>query len=260
MLMSKQLHKAVALLLTVLSMSAGTQAQVLPILGSFRGSTFRGTLDVSWPAVFENCTFVTDSVVLRHSYGALFRNCRFESLSGVLYMAQSGSGMILTGCEVTGCSELRFSRTPSVADRNYVADIKVNGEECPVTDDQETIIDIDGLELYRNITDGKSEPLFMLLSPDRCELAGGQTAVVSIRGLKSGMFVGWQSSDPSVRIVVDDPFVCRITAPEMIAEPHTAVISAYTEYGLEAACEIRLVPDRTVSDSNKRERKGRKRK
>jgi len=235
------MSKTIAAFVTacVLSVS-GAYAQVLPLIGSFRGSTFNGTLNVSWPVLFEDCTFVTDSIVLDHSYGALFRNCRFESRTGVLYMADSGDGMIMADCEVTGCSELRFSRHQIRSDRNYVTGVTVNGCECTVLDDQENIIEIDGLELDRCARGDLKGALFMLMSADKTTLKAGETATLRIRGLEEGMFVGWTVSDPDVRLSVTEDYVCRITAPESISENADVVVSAYTEYGLEAACVIRL--------------------
>lgn len=233
----------------------GLSAQVLPVLNSFRGRTFNGTLDVSWPMLFEDCTFVTDSVVLRHSYGAVFRNCTFESRTGTLYMAENGDGVILADCDVTGCDELRFCRIPSLTDRNYITGVRINGEECSVLDEQESIIDIDGLELSETVTEGSAGPMFMIMNADRNTLRGGETAVVSVRGLEGGMFVGWQSSDPTLELRVDGEFSCTVIAPAQVNESGTVVISAYTEYGLEAACKLTLAADEQTAVSVKKSRK-----
>ena len=138
------------------------------MLNSFRSRTFNGTVDVSWPVEFDGCTFLTDSVVLSRSYGAVFRNCRFESRSGKLYMAESGSGMILSGCEITGCDRFSFSRNPEPADRNYVADVTVNGSELNVPEEQESVIEIDGLDLAMSVEGGSRGPLLMPLSRLPC--------------------------------------------------------------------------------------------
>lgn len=233
----------------------GLSAQVFPVLNSFRSRTFHGTVDVSWPVLFEDCSFVTDSVVLYQSYGAVFRNCHFESSTGTLYMADSGAGIILVDCDVTGCNELKFGRIQALSDRNYVTGVKVNGDECSVLDDQETIVEIDGLELEENVRGDMTEPVFMLMSADRNSLKANETAILKVRGLRSGMFVGWQSSDPSIKMNIEDDFTCVVKAPAQILEDNTVVISAYTEYGLEAAYGLRLVPDVKVVTVTKKTRK-----
>lgn len=245
MKVSKALQKVCVLLASAFLASGGNiRAQVLPVLNSFRNMTFEGTLDVSWPVAFDGCTFRTDSVVLKHSYGAVFRNCRFESRSGVLYVSGSGDGMILSDCEITGCDRLMLSRDYTLADRNYISGITVGGEECSVLDDQEMVIDIDGLELSETVKGNGDGPLIMLMSADRYALKGGETAGVRLRGLEDGMFAGWLSSDPDLRILVnDDGFGCTVTAPAVIDSKRDVIISAYTEYGLEAACVITLLPD-----------------
>ena len=54
------------------------------------------------------------------------------------------------------------------------------------------------------------------------------------------MFVGWQSSAAGLRLTVDDDGLgCRVYASQ-VKDKERAVISAYTEYGLEAAYEITL--------------------
>lgn len=260
MVMSKSLGKTTVLLLIVCMLSvSGVRSQVLPVLNRFSGSTFHGTVDVSWPVLFDNCTFETDSVVLSRSYGAVFRNCTFRSRTGQLYMAGSGSGMILADCKAMGCNGLMFSINPSVSDRNYVTGLTVNGDECPVPDDVESIIDIDGLELAECVKGDLKEPLFMQMSADKSTLKAGQSATLQVRGLEDGMFVGWMSWDSLFRIEVDDDFSCRVIAPDVIREPGTVLVSAYTEYGLEAACAIRYAPEQTDRES-KKSRRNRKRK
>lgn len=238
----------------VLSVSS-VCAQVLPLLGNFKGRTFSGTVDVSWPVLFEDCTFVTDSVVLRHSYGALFRNCRFESRTGVLYMAGGGDGMILADCDVTGCSELRFSMKEAAADRNYVTGVRVNAHECAVLDDQESIIEIDGLDLDDCVRGDLNGPLILIMSADRTTLKAGEIATLRLRGLEDGMFVGWTASDSTVRLTVDGAFTCRVISPEQIDGKRTIVVSAYTEYGLEAACVITLDAGITITENKSRKKR-----
>lgn len=226
-----------------LSATSVVQAQVLPILNSFSNRTFNGTVDVSWPVLFDGCTFVTDSVVLSHSYGAVFRNCRFESNTGVLYVADSGDGMILADCEVTGCDGLIMSRIFNPAYRNYITGVTVNSEECSVLDEQETIIDIDGLELAERVLGKSDGPLFMVMSSDCKELDEGELAHLRVRGLEKGMFVGWRSSVPGLRLAVDDDGLgCRVYA-DNVETINETIISAYTEYGLEAASLIRFVSE-----------------
>lgn len=256
---SKLFHK-ICMLLAVALLCVGNalSAQELPVLNGFSGRTFTGTIDVSWPVEFNGCTFVTDSVILRRSYGAVFRNCTFESRTGVLYMADAGDGMILVDCQVTGCKELRFSRITSLSDRNYITGVQVNGDECSVLDEQEGIIDIDGLDIEKSARGESSGPLIMVMSADRNNLKSGESAILTVRGLDNGMFVGWQSSDPVLDLSVDGDFSCMVTAPTLITEGGTVVISAYTEYGLESACILKLIPDGQTSASGKKARKNRK--
>ena len=92
-------HRLSVAVATVLVTVASASAQTVPALDTFSGRTFEGTVYASWPVVFDGCTFITDSVVLNHSYGTVFRNCSIESRTGVLYMAESGDGIILADCE-----------------------------------------------------------------------------------------------------------------------------------------------------------------
>lgn len=219
------------------------QAQVLPVLNSFTGRTFNGTVDVSWPVLFDGCSFVTDSVVLRHSYGAVFRNCKFESKTGVLYVADSGDGMILVDCEVTGSERLVMSRDFNPIGRNYITGVTINGDECSVLDEQESIIDIDGLELAESVRGNSDGPMFMVMSTDKAVLTAGETAYLRVRGLERGRFIGWRSSADCLRLIVDDDGLgCRVYEVGDCSDD--VVISAYTEYGLEAACEIFVVSER----------------
>ena len=80
----------------------------------------------------------------------------------------------------------------------------------------------------------------MIMSADKRVLRSGEIAYLHLRGLEEGMFVGWQASDRSLKLTVDeDGMGCRVYA-ESIKGNSRAVISAYTEYGLEAAVEIEL--------------------
>ena len=226
-----------------ISATGVVQAQVLPVLNSFTGRTFNGTVDVSWPVLFDGCSFVTDSVVLRHSYGAVFRNCSFESKTGTLYVADSGDGIILADCVVTGSECLVMSRDFNPLSRNYIAGVSVKGEECSVLDEQESIIDIDGLELAECVRGNSVGPLFMMMSSDRAVLRAGETAYLRVRGLEKGRFIGWRSSVDGVKLIVDDDGLgCRVYEVGDISDD--VVISAYTEYGLEAACKIIVVSER----------------
>lgn len=245
MVMPKRLHRLLVLSAVMLvAATADASAQVLPVLNTMSGRTFEGTVDVSWPVLFENCTFRTDGVVLKHSYGAVFRNCTFQGNGGMIYVAESGDGIILADCEVKGCEGLMISKEFNPATRNYITGVTVNGEECTVLDEQATIIDIDGLELSESVRGSKKGPMFMLMSSDRSAIRSGETANVKVRGLEQGMFIGWLSSDPDVEIKVgDDEMSCTVYAPESVKDDKCVIISAYTEYGLEAACSIRLVPE-----------------
>lgn len=243
MVISRRLYVLYMLLAVTLFAASGVSAQMLPILNSFRSRTFDGTVDVSWPVEFDGCTFMTDSVVLSHSYGAVFRNCRFESRSGKLYVAESGSGMILSGCDFTGCDGFSFSRHPEPADRNYISDVTVNGSELSVWEELESVVEIDGLGVAESVAGSSNGPLLMLMSTPNNVLRPGETATLQVRGLEDGMFIGWHVSDSTVSIKVgDDPFACMVTMPEQEAGQKSFIVCAYTEYGLEAACELFLRP------------------
>lgn len=244
MAMSKLLKMSCMLFAAMcISATSVVQAQVLPILNSFSNRTFNGTVDVSWPVLFDGCIFVTDSVVLRHSYGAVFRNCSFESKTGTLYVADSGDGIILADCVVTGSECLVMSRDFNPISRNYVTGVTINGDECSVLDDQESIIDIDGLELAECVRGNSDGPLFMVMSSDKEVLTAGATAYLRVRGLEEGRFIGWRSSIDGVKLIVDDDGLgCRVYEVGDISDD--VVISAYTEYGLEAACKIYVVSER----------------
>lgn len=256
MLMSKRLYRLfVPVAVVLMTAVQGVWAQVIPVVHGFSGRTFDGTVDVSWPVSFDSCTFVTDSVVLNQSYGAVFRNCRFESRTGRLYIAGSGDGMIMADCDVTGCEGFRFSLRASDSDRNYITGVRVNGDECTVMDEQESIIDIEGLELEETVRGKATGPMLMLMSADRTALKDAETAHLTLRGLENGMFVGWQLSDPVAEMTVKNDFSCSITAPDSITEGRKVIVSAYTEYGLEAACEIELVPREQMVVLDKKARK-----
>ena len=263
--MSRLFYRILFLLIAVSVWTVeGLRAQVLPVLNSFRDRTFNGVVDVSWPVEFTGCTFITDSVVLRHSYGAVFRNCRFESRSGNLYLAGDGSGMIMADCELTGCDEFMFSRNPSLADRNYMTGVMLDGSELSLQDDTISTIEIDGLELAESVKGVSQGPLLMLMSTDRSVLRCGQTATLRVRGLDDGMFIGWHVSDSTAIIKVgDDPFTCTLTMPVLVETKKTFLVSAYTEYGLEAACQVFLMPQDEVvvpDGKNAEKRSSRKRK
>ena len=96
-----------------------------------------------------------------------------------------------------------------------------------------------GVAVAGSVADG-SGPLIMIMSADKNVLREGEIAYVHIRGLEKGMFVGWQSSDKGLKLTVhEDGMGCRVYAAQ-VKDLTRAVISAYTEYGLEAAVEIEL--------------------
>ena len=169
-------------------------------------------------------------------------------------MAGSGDGMILADCDVTGCSELWFSRNQTAADRNYVTGVRVNADECTVLDDQESIIEIDGLELDDCVRGDLDGPVMLIMSSDKTTLKAGEIATLRLRGLENGMFVGWKASDPTARLTVDGAFTCMVTAPEQI-DGNRMVVSAYTEYGLEAACVITLESGKTITENKSRKKR-----
>lgn len=213
-------------------------AQALPVLNTFSGRTFDGTVDVSWPVLFDGCTFRTDGTVIKHSYGAVFRNCTFECPGGELFIAGSGDGIILADCEVKGCESLSICQEYIPTHRNYITGVTVNGEECSVLDEQNTIIDIDGLELAECVRGESEGPLFMVMSADKKYVVNGESVSFQVRGVEEGTFVGWQSSESGVKLTVsEDGLSCKAQVLQ-VKENTKLVISAYTDYGLEAACEV----------------------
>lgn len=238
--MSSIFRTILSILIVLLPLGKGLSAQVLPVLNSFSGRTFDGTVDVSWPVLFDGCTFRTDGVVIGHSYGAVFRNCTFECTGGELFIAGSGDGIILADCEVKGCESLSICREYSPAHRNYITGVIVNGEECSVLDEQSTIVDIDGLDLADCVRGESEGPMFMMMSSDRNVLSSGEIAYLRVRGLEKGTFVGWRASAKGLKLTVDDDGLgCRVYADD-VSNLNRVVISAYTEYGLEAAFEIEI--------------------
>ena len=222
---------------TWIAVAGGASAQVLPVQGCFRDTTFDGTLDVAWPVLFDGCTFRTDSVVLKRSCGALFRNCVIESRSGVLYMAAGGDGMILADCELKGCTAFRFTPHADPYSRNYVSGVTVEGAEYVTPDEDESVIDMDGLPLC-DIVNGKAQgPLFIRINADKEMAAPGDTVSLQLMGLDEDEFVGWRSSAPEAKIKAQDAQRCLVSIPD--GEKEVAVW-AYTEYGLEAACLINV--------------------
>lgn len=218
---------------TCIAVADSAWAQVLPVTDSFRDRTFDGPLDVAGPVRFDGCTFRTDSVVLAHSFGALFRNCVFESRSGVLCMAGSGDGMIMADCELNGCTRFRFS--PDAYSRNYVSSVAIDGTEYVVPDEDESVIDMDGLAL-RDIVDGTAKgPLFIRIDADKKTAAPGDTVTLRLTGVDDDAFAGWRSLMPQAGISVDGPLCCRLFIPD---GPKEVAVCAYTEYGLEAVCMI----------------------
>ncbi len=239
-------------LLMCLSAGVGMNARTLPVLNRFSNRSFDGTVQVSWPVLFEGCTFRTDSIVLSRSYGAILRNCRIESTSGVLYIAQEGDGIILSDCELIGCSELRFTPAPSVQDRNYVSGVMIGDSEYEVSDDEETVIDIDGLGLSDIVNGLKEGPMVLTIQADKTDLKAGETATLRLRGLDEGMFLGWSVSDPEAVIKVNaDGFSCSVTMPSDTREPCSVVVSAHTEYGLEAAQVIHVQPLKSAAKAKR---------
>lgn len=218
-------------------------AQALPVLNTFSGRTFDGTVDVSWPVLFDGCTFRTDGTVIKHSYGAVFRNCTFECTGGELCIAGSGDGIILADCEAKGCESLTICREYSPAHRNYITGVIVNGHECSVLDEQSTITDIDGLELADCVRGETKGPLFMMMSADKRCVDNGEYVNLQVRGLEEGTFVGWRSSESGVKLTVSEDGLSCMAQVLQVKDGTRLVISAYTEYGLEAGCEVTVCTD-----------------
>lgn len=234
----------------VLMLHMGVTAQVLPVINEFTGRTFNGTVQVSWPVLFRNCTFRTDSVLFSHSYGVLLTGCKIECSNPVLYLAGSGSGVIMDDCEVTGPDYIKPALMSSATDRTYLAGLMLNGHECSVDEEQENIIDIDGLELADAVHDVAAgektdNPLFMTIWSDHSSIGGGDSAVVSVSGLTDGMFIGWHSDDTTVTLKVrDNPRKCTVFVNGPFRNEHKALVRAFTDYGLEAAVELLIESDK----------------
>ena len=61
--------------------------------------------------------------------------------------------------------------------------------------------------------------------------------------------------DPTVNLMVDGEFSCKVIMPAQITDKRIVVISAYSEYGLEAACMLTLVPDEAAASGKKAHKK-----
>ena len=211
--MTKRRYKVWLLTLFMcLSAGVGMSARTLPVLNRFSNRSFDGTVQVSWPVLFEGCTFRTDSIVLSRSYGAILHNCRIES-------------------------------TSAARDRNYVSGVTIDGREYEVPDDDETVTDIEGLALDDIVNGLREGPMVLSIQADKTDLEAGEMATLRVRGLDEGMFLGWSASDPEAVIKVNaDGFSCSVTMPADTREPCSVVVSAHTEYGLEAAEVIQVQP------------------
>lgn len=246
MAMALRFVRNVCVMLALLNFSIAG-AQVLPLMNEFSGMRFNGTVQVSWPVLYRNCTFRTDSILLSRSYGAVLVGCTIECSNPTLYLTQTGSGVIMQGCSVSGCQQIMPSVNMSSSDRIYISDLILNGHECSAQDDQEHVIDIDGLELaesVRTIASGQKtdRPLFMVMTAGTGVLRYGESTVLSVRGLSDDMFIGWHSPDSLLALkVLDDPFMCSVSLKHPVTESHSAIVEAYTEYGLEASVNIEIV-------------------
>ncbi len=258
-----------ALLAGGLSTLESLSAQVLHARSSSVGSTYYGTQSLRGPLVFDSCTFVTDSVVLDYADGVLFSNCRFETTGGKLYLADSGSGIILVDCIVYGADTIVMTRRPQEQDRHYVCNVMSDGTEYVFPEDCNTIIDIEGTNLERFARGMEQGPVFVNMYQDRINLHEAQTATLRLEGLEPGMFVGWQFEDSCAQLDIDrsyGEFACRITAPQTIEHTRNIYVTAFTEYGHEVMACLRLVPyfkEEPVQEKRRRcflSRKNRKRK
>lgn len=230
-----------------LSTMESLSAQVLRARSSYVGRTFHGAQNMRGFLAFDSCTFVTDSVVLDFANGALFSNCRFESSSGKLYIADSGTGIILADCNVYGADTILITRRIHEQDRNYVSHVMTEGTEYVFPpEDCNTVINMEGTQLECLARGVEQGPVFVNILQDRINLHANETATLNIEGLEPGMFLGWQLEDSSARLDVSrsyGEFECRVTAPRTIEQPRNIYVTAFTEYGLETVACLRLVPD-----------------
>lgn len=234
-----------ALVAGMLSSMESLSAQVLSARTTTADSVFNGTLSMRGPLEFVNCTFVTDSVVLDYADGALFSNCSFESRSGKLYIANCGSGIILSDCNVYGADTLIMSRRVQEQDRHYILNVMVNGTELTVPDNCSTILKMEGTELEYFVKGKQKGPVFVRMVQDRLNLHAKETATLKLEGLDTGMFVGWLLDDSCATLDIDrsyGEFACCVTAPDTIECSRYVYVTAFTEYGSEAVACLRLVP------------------
>ena len=125
--------------------------------------------------------------------------------------------------------------------------VTIDGREYEVPDDDETVTDIEGLALDDIVNGLREGPMVLSIQADKTDLKAGETATLRVRGLDEGMFLGWSASDPEAVIKVNaDGFSCSVTMPADIEEPCSVVVSAHTEYGLEAAEAIKVEPLRSA--------------
>jgi len=271
MAVSGRFVRVVFVTLALLHLS-GTRAQVLPLINEFSGMTFNGTVQVSWPVLYRNCTFRTDSILMSRSYGAVLVGCDIECTNSTLYLTGSGSGVVMQDCRISGCEQIVPALNMSMTERTYISGLTLNGHEFTAQEDQEDLIDIDGLEMadaVQAITGGgkTDSPLIMVMTADDRQLKYGGSTMLSVRGLTEGMFVGWYTADTLLMLKVDeDPMKCRVSVNRPVIEDHDAIVSVYTEYGLEAAVKISIESDAPVVEikseqvqENRKKRKNRKR-
>lgn len=229
-------------------------------------SVHADTVEDGARTLYVNCVFDDSGLpVGAGASDAVFVNCTFRTQSDTLFLAGHANGMVLLNCNVQGNPVLRWSRYPSLADRNYQFGLMVDGSEAVIEENSDVTIELEGLPLADAFLASSIDGSFLanlaviagLVQPSqatRMELVMSDsvlrhesivTAQVRTDAPLTDDFVGWHSSDTRVTITPGaDVMSCVLSVADCVVEPFDAVISAHGLSGIEAAAMIRVLPDK----------------
>lgn len=246
-------------------------------------------------AIFLECTFHNaGKPVLGKADGAVFLGCSFICDADSLFLARSGDGIVMAGCRVIGAQSVGWSEEVKESDRNYLYDFTICGQNEPELYGCQQTVDMEGLRLadafvyetengdicYNlanllnrpelDVTLNSAEqylgrslkglPVRMTVcaSEQGIECGSGQVVTVCAGGLDADMFIGWTVSDERLVLAPSaDPASCTVSLKDGVDDTFSAVVTAYTEYGLEQAVSIDVsMKPAPVPQSGKKVRKG----
>lgn len=180
---------------------------------------------------------------------ALFRDCCFICDSDTLFLASHADQMVLIDCTILGNGEVKWSRYPSVSDRNYISGLVRNGYDYVIEQDGTSSVELEGLPLADELL--KPEPQYatqlkLVASVDYIEPGGNcQVDAVSDAPLPGG-FLGWRCDDSRVKLVPSvDGMSCIVYAEEH-ASPYMALVQSFGLNGVE--CALNISVGQPVSD------------